>query len=80
MGWLFRTPSDDAVESTMRAWHTQNLVDREYQRFFGWFKVLIAIFLTTFAISAFEFYYGSSIWEASVTRLSDWASEQLSRL
>ena len=80
MGWLFKTHSDDAVERTMRAWHTQNLVDREYQRFFGWFKVLTAVALTTFAISAIEYYNGMSLWEASVTRISDWAAAQLSRL
>ena len=80
MGWLFKTPSDDAVERTMRAWHTQNLVDREYQRFFGWFKVTLSVILTTFVISALEFYWGMSVWEASVTRVSDWASAQLARL
>tara|TARA_Y100000310_G_scaffold160261_2_gene160001 strand:- start:7247 stop:7492 length:246 start_codon:yes stop_codon:yes gene_type:complete len=80
MGWLFKTPSDNAVEGTLRALHTQNIVDREYQRFFGWFKVLITAGITTFIISAIEFYWGMSLWEATVTRVSDWAAEQLSRL
>ena len=80
MGWLFKTPSDDAVERTMRAWHTQNLVDREYQRFWGWLKVLLAILITTFVISAVEFYWGMSLWEKTVTRVSEWAGHQLDRL
>ena len=80
MGWLFRTPSDDAVESTIRAWHTQNIVDREYQRVWGWAKVIITAAVTTFIISAIEYYNGMSLWESTVTRISDWAAVQLSRL
>jgi len=80
MGWLFKTPSDNAVEGTLRALHTQNIVDREYQRFWGWLKVFITAAITTLTISAIEFYWGMSLWEATVTRISDWAAEQLSRL
>ena len=77
MGWLFKTPSDDAVEGTLRALHNQNIVDREYQRFWGWTKVLLAIAITVFATSAFESYNETSVWEDWFGRFREWARLKL---
>ena len=63
MGWLFKTPSDDATEATLRALHTQNIVDNVYERTWGWLKV---VFFTTggiFLTSALEYWWDTSLWE-----------------
>ena len=44
MGWLFKTPSDDATEATLRALHTQNTLDNYYERGKG---LVFAIMLAT---------------------------------
>jgi len=77
MGWLFKTPSDDAVEGTLRALHNQNIVDREYQRVWGWLKVSVAIGIGVIATSAFEFYNETSMWGDWLARFKDWARIKL---
>ena len=77
MGWLFKTPGDDAVEGTLRALHNQNIVDREYQRVWGWAKVALAIGVTIVATSAFEFYNETSLWQDWLGRFKNWVSTKL---
>lgn len=56
MGRIFKTPADNATESTLRAMHIANSVDNAYERTWGWVKTLIASGLTALVISAVEFH------------------------
>jgi hypothetical protein len=66
MGWLFKTPSDDATEATLRALHTQNTLDNYYERGRALVLCIIVGFGTAFGVSYFELQTGSSIWENTV--------------
>ena len=73
MGRIFKTPSDNATEETLRAIHIANTVDTTYERAWGWVKTVLASFLTMLIVSGFEFYNPSiSIYENSV----DWFVEK----
>lgn len=72
MGLIFKTPSDDAVEGTLRQLYIANQVDRAYERTFGWLKVLLFSVLAMFITSAFEYYGNESIWEQTLTRTYDY--------
>lgn len=77
MGRIFRTPSDDATESTLRAIHIANTVDNAYERTWGWVKTIGASFITCIVISGIEFYNPEfSVYENTI----DWAVEKLERL
>ena len=65
MGRIFKTPSDDTVEETLRMMHTANMVDVAYEKTLGWFKVLLFSIITAFVISAFEFYTDWNLWEVT---------------
>tara|TARA_R100001510_G_scaffold57444_1_gene65541 strand:- start:1819 stop:2067 length:249 start_codon:yes stop_codon:yes gene_type:complete len=77
VGRIFKTPSDDAVEETLRSMHIANTVDVAYERAVGWIKVVIFSSITAFVISAFEFYTDWNLWEVSGNwlkgTLSSWA-------
>jgi hypothetical protein len=73
MGRIFKTPSDDAVEETLRSMHIANTVDVAYERGWGWVKVLFFSTATAFIVSAFEFYTNWNLWESS----GDWLKEKL---
>ena len=61
MGRIFKTPSDNATEETLRAMHIANTVDTTYERTWGWLKTIIASAITALVVSGFEFYIiGSS--------------------
>lgn len=66
MGWLFKTPSDDATEATLRALHTQNTLDNYYERGRALVLCIIVGFVTAFSVSYFELQTGNSIWENTV--------------
>jgi hypothetical protein len=76
MGWLFKTPSDDATEATLRALHTQNLVDTVYERTLGWVKVVLFTVGGVFTTSAVEHYTDISVWEDTIEwarlKVMDW--------
>ena len=58
MGWLFKTPGDDATEATLRALHTQNML-----------AVLLSIIVgtsTALGVSFFEATTEISVWENTV--------------
>ena len=75
MGKIFKTPSDDAVEETLRMMHTANMVDVAYERAVGWVKVVLFSLTTAFVLSAFEFYTDWNLWDVS----GNWIKDTLQR-
>ena len=73
MGRIFKTPSDDAVEETLRSMHIANTVDVAYERGMGWIKVVIFSTATGFTISACEYYPDWNLWEST----GNWLKEKL---
>tara|TARA_R110002110_G_scaffold87341_2_gene227745 strand:+ start:401 stop:649 length:249 start_codon:yes stop_codon:yes gene_type:complete len=71
LGRIFKTPSDDTVEETLRMMHTANMVDVAYERAVGWLKVIGFSVLTAFVVSAFEFYSDWNLWESTGNWLKD---------
>jgi hypothetical protein len=65
VGRIFKTPSDDAVEETLRSMHIANTVDVAYERGLGWIKVVLFSTITAFVVSAFEYYTDWNLWESS---------------
>jgi len=75
LGKIFKTPSDDAVEETLRMMHTANMVDVAYERAVGWVKVVLFSLTTAFVLSAFEFYTDWNLWDVS----GNWIKDTLQR-
>ena len=74
MGRIFKTPSDNATEETLRAIHLANTVDTTYERAWGWLKAFIASFLTAIIVSGIEFHNTEfSVYESTI----DWTVEKL---
>ena len=73
MGRIFKTPSDDTVEETLRMMHTANMVDVAYERGMGWLKVIAFSILTAFVVSAYEYYTDWNLWEDT----GNWLKETL---
>ena len=63
MGRIFKTPSDDTTEETLRMMHTANMVDITYERTMGWIKVIFFSIITAFTISGYEYYTDWNLWE-----------------
>ena len=80
MGRIFKTPSDNAVEETLRAMHTQNVLDNTYEKTVGWVKVLLLGTVAVFTLSAIEYYTNWNLWESTGNCLSEWAERQLEKL
>tara|TARA_R110000787_G_scaffold44250_6_gene108698 strand:+ start:341 stop:586 length:246 start_codon:yes stop_codon:yes gene_type:complete len=78
MGRIFKTPSDDAVEETLRSMHIANTVDIAYERGWGWLKVIFFSMTTAFVVSAFEYYTDWNLWESTgnwlKNKLQTWAN------
>ena len=55
MGRIFKTPSDNATEGTLRAIHLANTVDTTYERTWGWFKAIVFSIISALVISGYEF-------------------------
>jgi hypothetical protein len=66
VGWLFRTPSDDATEATLRALHTQNTLDTYYERGKALIFCIIVGLSTALGVSWFEQATDVSIWDNTV--------------
>ena len=66
MGWLFKTPGDDATEATLRALHTQNTLDTYYEKGKALVLCVITGVVTALSISWFEQASDVSIWEGTV--------------
>ena len=80
MGRIFKTPSDNAVEETLRAMHTQNVLDNTYEKTVGWVKVLLLGTIAVFTLSAIEHYSDWNLWESTGNWASEWAQRQLGKL
>jgi hypothetical protein len=80
MGRIFKTPSDNAVEETLRAMHTQNVLDNTYEKTVGWLKVLLLGTIAVFVLSAVEHYSDWNLWESTGKWASEWAQRQLNKL
>ena len=78
MGRIFKTPSDDAVEETLRMMHVANTVDIAYERGMGWLKVLFCGTIAVFVVSAFEYYTDWNLWESTgnwlKNKLATWSN------
>ena len=66
MGWLFKTPGDDATEATLRALHTQNMLDTYYERGRAVLLSVIVGTVTALSVSFFEASTEISVWENTV--------------
>ena len=66
MGWLFKTPSDDATEATLRALHTQNTLDTYYEKGKALVFCIITGIVTALSVSWFEQSSDVSIWDNTV--------------
>ena len=73
MGRIFKTPSDDTVEETLRMMHTANMVDVAYERTVGWLKVITFSTLSAFVMTGIAFYTGWNLWEHT----GNWLKETL---
>ena len=80
MGRIFKTPTDDAVEQTLRAMHTQNIIDNTYEKGLGGIKVVIFSTIAAFSVSAFEYYSDWNLWESTGDWVRGWAQRQLEKL
>ena len=78
MGWLFKTPGDDATEATLRALHTQNTLDTYYERGKALVLCIIVGISTALGVSYFEQLTDVSIWENTVewfyNKIRGWVS------
>jgi len=66
MGRIFKTPSDNATEETLRALHTQNTLDTYYERGWGWLRTLVFVFVAILATSYWEKVTDTSVWDNTV--------------
>ena len=73
MGRIFKTPSDDTVEETLRMMHTANMVDVAYERTLGWLKVVFFSLLSAFVMTAIDYYNDWNLWEHT----GNWLKETL---
>lgn len=66
MGRIFKTPSDNATEETLRALHTQNTLDTYYEKGWGWLRTLVFVFVAILATSYWEKVTDASVWDNTV--------------
>ena len=66
MGRIFKTPTDDSTEATLRAMHTQNTLDNYYERSVGWFRTVVCTLLGILIASYYEYHSDESIWVNTV--------------
>ena len=79
MGRIFKTPTDDSTEATLRAMHTQNTLDTYYEEGVGWIRTVIFCFITALIVSFWELTTDESFWKltiewvwSKVQNLADW--------
>ncbi len=71
MGLIFKTPSDDAVEGTLRQLHMANQVDRVYERTWGWLKAAICSTIAVLVTSGIEYHTGYSVYHETLVYVAD---------
>ena len=76
MGRIFKTPSDDSTEATLRAMHTQNTLDNYYEAGKGWIRTILFTVAGILITSAWELKTGTSLWENTV----EWFWRELEEL
>jgi|TARA_R110000744_G_scaffold14406_5_gene40964 hypothetical protein len=79
MGKIFKTPTDDSTEATLRAMHTQNTLDTYYEKSIGWIRTVIFSIFAVLITSLWELNSGESLWTSTVEwvfykvqSLADW--------
>ena len=79
MGRIFKTPTDDSTEATLRAMHTQNTLDTYYEKGIGWVRTVFIGFIAVLITSYWELNSYESIWTntvewvwGKVQNLADW--------
>ena len=77
MGRIFRSPSDDSTEATLRAMHITNELDTYYEYGMGWLRTILFSSVAIMITSAYELHTGNSIWggtvEYTIDKLYTWA-------
>ena len=66
MGRIFKTPSDDSTEATLRAMHTQNTLDNYYEKGWGWLRTILFTLIAVLATSLWEKHTNASVWDNTV--------------
>tara|TARA_R110000824_G_scaffold27716_3_gene93857 strand:+ start:202 stop:462 length:261 start_codon:yes stop_codon:yes gene_type:complete len=66
MGRIFKTPTDDSTEATLRAMHTQNTLDTYYEKGIGWIRTILFVFLAMLLTSLWEQQTNESVWENTI--------------
>ena len=74
MGRIFKTPTDDSTEATLRAMHIANTVDTAYERAWGWVKAVFFSVVSAMVVRAVEFHSDWSLWDST----AQWFGEKLS--
>ena len=73
---IFKTPTDDSTEATLRAMHTQNTIDTYYEYGLGWLRTILFTSIAILVTSAYELSSEISIWENTVEwfwdKLTNW--------
>ncbi len=72
---MFKTPSDDATEATLKALHWQNTLDNYYEYSWGWARTILFTVGAMFITSAVESNADASLWETTVDAFVGWAKE-----
>ena len=79
MGRIFKTPTDDSTEATLRAMHTQNTLDTYYEKSIGWIRTIIVGIIVALFTSFWELNSDDSLWTnkvewlwLKVQNLADW--------
>lgn len=71
MGRIFKTPSDDAIEETLRSMHVANTVDVAYEKTVGWIRTILLCLFTAFLVSGLEYYGHWNLWEDTGVWIKD---------
>ena len=66
MGRIFKTPTDDSTEATLRAMHTQNTLDTYYEYSIGWIRTILFVFGAMLLTSLWEQQTNESVWENTI--------------
>ena len=66
MGRIFKTPTDDSTEATLRAMHTQNTLDNYYEKGWGWLRTFLFTFIAILGTSFWEKNTDVSVWDNTI--------------
>jgi|TARA_X000001382_G_scaffold65063_2_gene45085 hypothetical protein len=66
LGRIFKTPTDDSTEATLRAMHTQNTLDNYYEKGWGWLRTFLFTFIAILGTSLWEKNTDVSVWDNTI--------------